>query len=337
MNAILNQIIRICYTYLRKIQFLLFVLYFDVKLLFSFRVYPYKFTVKLNNNCNLQCNYCHIWKNKDQKQLSDKNLEKLITQYGKYIRILSFTWWETFLLKDLEDKIDFCIHNCKKLHIFSLTTNGFFTKNIEKTVESILKRVNNKIIIINISIDGDEKTHNNLRGHNLSYQNAISTYERLLGLKKKYPNLQVNKEFLLSASNKQQALEHVRSKNTIISVVQNSEYYGVNDITDNNNLIKPDMVLQAQWFIKKRFLRWYISKKYNCYASRSSLFLNWDGTIQPCIVWSKKIGNIKNNNIAEDIQKGEYTWVQNTIKNKKCPGCWTPCEWYLSVIHEFWK
>jgi hypothetical protein len=44
-------------------------------------------------------------------------------------------------------------------------------------------------------------------------------------LKNKYPNLQVNQEFLLSYKNEELLEEKIKDKNTIISIIQNADYY----------------------------------------------------------------------------------------------------------------
>ena len=202
---------------------------------------------------------------------------------------------------------------------------------------NILKENINKIIIINISIDWWKNLHNKLRWSNLAYNNAINTYNKLLEFQKKYPNLEVNQEFLLNKDNIELLEIKSKEKNTVISIIQNSDYYWKNDNINNIFNIPKKLIKNTKWYLKKKFLEWYINNNYNCYATKSSLFIDWNWEIKPCIMWNKNLWNINNNNITKNIKNNEYVEIQKIIKQKKCPWCWTPCEGYLSIIHEPWK
>lgn len=107
MLKLLNKSIRVFYFYYTKNQLLLFLIFFNLKLLIYKKVLPYKLTIKINNNCNLMCSFCNIWKEKETKIIRNGTLDKLFTNYGKHIRILSFTWWEIFLVNDIVKKLLF--------------------------------------------------------------------------------------------------------------------------------------------------------------------------------------------------------------------------------------
>lgn len=325
------------YKYINKINLFLFILYRNIKVFFWFKVLPYKIILKLNDNCNLKCSFCNIWKNKVKSILKKELYFSFIKEYWKNIKILSFTWWEIFLLKNLNEIIFFAIKNCKKLNIFSFTTNWFFSDKILKLIEKILKKEKYIIIIINISIDWNKELHNKLRWNSFSFQKANYTYNKLKKLEKKYHNLQVNQEFLLNSENSNLLKQKIRKKNIVISIAQNSFYYNKNDIKQVDfNITKKD-IKSTKNFFNDRFLKWYLRKNYNCYAINSSLFINYNGDVLPCINWNKKLWNIKNENIYKIIK-----WIKSNknlekIKQKKCPTCWTPCDWYLSIIHQFRK
>jgi len=330
-------IIRTFYNFYNKIQFLIFIIQFNTALIFKRNTFPYKITIKINNNCNLKCTFCNIWKNTNKEIIKNDLLKKFFHDYSKHIKILSFTGWEIFLINDINEKILNSIEACPNLNIFSLTTNWFFTEKILSWAKNILKNINNKIIIINISIDWWEKLHNKLRWSKLSYKNAINTYNKLLKLKSKYPNLEINQEFLINKENEYLLNEKIKHKNTIISMIQNSDFYKKDDIRIPKIKIDNKIIKNTKWFFKKRFLKWYLYRRYNCYAIKSSLFINWNWDIKPCINRNRLLCNIKDKNIEKEIKNNLYYKEKEKIEQKKCPGCWTPCEWYLSIIHEFWK
>ena len=76
-----NKFSRKLYNIKNKIQFLFFIIFLNLKLFFNKKVFPYKITIKLNNNCNLNCNYCNIWKNKEKNILDFSKLKNFIKIY----------------------------------------------------------------------------------------------------------------------------------------------------------------------------------------------------------------------------------------------------------------
>jgi hypothetical protein len=81
----------------------------------------------------------------------------------------------------------------------------------------------------------------------LSYKKAIHTYHELEKLKKTYTNLEVNQEFLLSEKNNHLLEKKANERNTIVSIVQNSEYYGNKDnIKKQNIVVSQDIIQNAQ-------------------------------------------------------------------------------------------
>lgn len=63
-----------------------------------------------------------------------------------------------------------------------------------------------------------------------------------------------------------------------------------------------------------------------CSALFASFFMNPYGDVYPCIIWDKKIGNIRKEHF-DDIWYSSLTKnIRKMIKRKRCPNCWTPCE-----------
>lgn len=324
-------------TIYNKILFWLYILLFNLKLFLWIDTWPYKITLKLNNNCNLKCNFCNIWKNKKPSTLWFEDLKKFIQNYWERIRILSFTGWEIFLLTDIEEKITYSLSHCKKLRIFSLTTNWFLTEKILQVIKRLLSLFPNVIFIINVSIDGDETTHNSLRGNPLSYARALNTYNELKKISHIFPNLEVNQEFLISSKNQSILEEKLKQKNTIVSFVQNSDYYWINNLNIHKITLPKALLKKTSGFLKRKFVYWYVKQHYDCFAIQSSIFIDWDSSIKPCIKWNLPLWNIWKDNLKTILRT---KWTYNIIKKvrqKKCPWCWTPCEWYLSIIHQPWK
>lgn len=325
------------YTGKNKVMFWLYILIFNIKLFLKIPTLPYKLTMKLNDNCNLSCNYCNIWKNTDLSILDVSSYQKFINYYSKHLRILSLTWWEIFLLKDIENRILYALSHCEKLNIFSFTSNGFLTEKILSVVKNILRLHPKIIIIINISIDWDKNIHNKLRWNKLSYQKAIHSYNQLRKLIKHYPNLEVNQEFLITEQNQHLLKEKLEERNNILSFVQNSDYYWINNISIKKIKFSKILYKNISGYMKRKFIQWYLSNKYDCFAVRSSLFIDWTWEIKPCIKWNTVISKIQNLDLIDILKSRSSLKLVKNIQEKKCPWCWTPCEGYLSIIHQYRK
>lgn len=316
----------------------------NILLLFKIKVIPYKLLFKLNNSCNLSCKKCNIWQNKKIDNIDIKHINNIVNSYWKYIRLVSLSWWELMLIKNLDEIINKIINWCDNLNMISINTNWFLSKKTEITIKNILEKYSKINIIVYISIDWDEKTHNKLRGNILSYKKAMETYNRLRKIQKQYPLLTIEKAFLLSEDNKHLLKKVLKDKNTSIEIVNKWTFY------NNENIINKKLDLEKlinfkdiKWFMKKIYLSWHINsqykQKYKCYAMSSSLFINYNWDVSPCINWDKKIWSLSEDNLYNIVNTKKYRNIRKTIEQKKCPGCWVKCDAYISIIHKLlmWK
>jgi len=71
-----------------------------------------------------------------------------------------------------------------------------------------------------------------------------------------------------------------------------------------------------------------------CKALSVSCFIDPYGTIYPCTIFNKKLGNLRqaNYNLKKIWNSKKSAEVRKLIKENKCPGCWTPCEAYQTIL-----
>jgi radical SAM protein with 4Fe4S-binding SPASM domain len=98
--------------------------------------------------------------------------------------------------------------------------------------------------------------------------------------------------------------------------------------------IKPSALMSRIYLnIAKKFAKTN-KNPLHCKALKSSLFLSTSGDIYPCIIFDKKLGNIRELNY--DLKKFWHSQnikeVRREIKNFKCPQCWTPCEANQTIL-----
>jgi MoaA/NifB/PqqE/SkfB family radical SAM enzyme len=132
----------------------------------STRFIPKRFLLQwhVTETCNLQCTHCYQLSNPDEQELPYKGMLDIL---GQFIRLLNewgirghinFSGGEPFCK---EGFLDFLkeVYNYKKICSFAVLSNGTLL-NKDSVVE--LKKL--KCRFVQVSIEGDEKTHDSIRG-----------------------------------------------------------------------------------------------------------------------------------------------------------------------------
>lgn len=137
----------------------------------------------INSICNLKCQHCFYWRNLNRRD--DLTFEEIISLSNDLGRIenLNLSGGEPFLRKEIADICRYFIRNNKIEQIY-IPTNGYFTDKTIRALSEILKEPSLKLIAVEISLDGTMEYHNQIRGSDRSFQNAIETYDALAELQK---------------------------------------------------------------------------------------------------------------------------------------------------------
>ena len=129
------------------------------------------------NNCNLRCKHCYDWKEKEIV-LSFGQLCKVVDDYVFFLKKMGFngeislTGGEPTMHKQLIDLIEYIKQKEVYIGLYILT-NGV---NISDEFIAIVKKYN---IGVQVSLDGLESTHDDIRGKG-SYNKTVSNITKLL-------------------------------------------------------------------------------------------------------------------------------------------------------------
>ena len=130
-------------------------------------------TVIVTYRCNARCSMCNRYKapSKAEEEISIETIKKLPKMY-----FTNITGGEPFIRTDLKDVVR---ELYKKSDRIVISTNGFFTDRILDLCKEFPQ------IGIRISIEGLEKTNNEIRGLNDGYQRGYTTLKKLreMGMK----------------------------------------------------------------------------------------------------------------------------------------------------------
>ena len=133
----------------------------------------------VTNHCNFRCSHCFVDFTNPQKDLKLNDYESISKKINNLFW-LDIAGGEPFLRKDL-----YKIINLFQKQIVTIPTNGWLLDNILGQIELIDKRETE--LVINLSLDGLEKTHNIVRKNDQSWEKVWKTFEGL----KKVKNLKI--------------------------------------------------------------------------------------------------------------------------------------------------
>lgn len=314
--------------------------------------FPYKLTFAMTYKCNLRCRICNIWESPVGKELNVGEIEAIFSNLNN-LGWLDLTGGEISLRNDMLEIVKAIIQSANKLLFFHISTNGQVTDKIVSMTEKILEH--DLIPIVSISIDGPEEINDKLRGSDGASKRALETFRSLKKLSRGYYYLSCtisdyNIDYLEDFLAELKKISFFSFSDLHFNIFHRSRHYyknqyvnGISRLEFKN--IKKYMFLNKKGnFIKKFFADRYAKglKKYlnqnrypvKCQALKSSCFIDPCGNVYPCAMYDRPIGNLRDNNYnLNNIWQGiGLTRVRNDIANKRCPGCWTPCEAYPAIL-----
>ena len=298
-----------------------------------------KLDLSITYRCNSRCKICNIWQiyQKNPSLVSQEiNLAGYKNFFSKYNfwNWVSLTGGEPFLREDLADIVEIISKSCERLYALSIPTNGLSGQEIAKKIKEILKRIRCRLYI-NISLDGDEKTHNHLKGIESAFGKARALFEDLKKVNDK--KLEVKYEYVISRLNQGRLPDFFRegSFNTSdfhLSLAQKSFRYNnqnLAEIIPEQEAAKRDtLYFLAHYKVKsffdfhqKTFLKLLLKgAKISCVAGKNTFYMDPYGNIFLCTLLDKGITFDKKN-----------IGVKKNTEPNLCKGCYTPCESYFGL------
>jgi MoaA/NifB/PqqE/SkfB family radical SAM enzyme len=314
-------------------------------------ILPMNYTYSFTSICDSKCKTCNIWM-KNEKELTTKEWEKIIKLIGKSPYWITITGGNQFLRKDFNEIMEYII-KYNKPKIINIPISGTLPNLVLKKIKTLLIIINKydkkTKLILNISIDGIEKSHDKIRGVKNSFKNSIKLIEDLKLIKKKANNLTIGTYTVISKYNYN---EFEKIKNYIINQIKPDqfgfelaenrfEYGNINDkiIPNTKSCIKilnkcikknkkhMNFILNFKEFIRKKYYKYVINilasnnkNKMDCYAGIASIQISTTGKVWQCCTKSKIMGNLRKNKY--DFNKiffsNKANLVRKKIKMKKC-------------------
>ena len=298
-------------------------------------IVPYKILLNLTDLCNSRCVSCEIWKIKPQNEINLDHIRKLFQSINKNLVWLSLSGGEVTLVNYYYQMIDLAVKECKNLKILAFTTNALAVDKAYKYAKYAKDK--GLDVLITISLDGDEETHDKLRGINGNYKKCVRLYNKLTSAK-----INVNYGITVSDSNNEfikNKYKDYKDQIRAVTFVHSEGIYKVENNPEDIKILDSLKKIYKNYFIKniqeiiekihiKISIR-FLEEKRNkniipCEVLNTSSHIMPNGDVKPCM-FMKPIGNIKENDFKKIFNSENTDLVRKDIKNNKCPKCWMNC------------
>lgn len=331
-----------------RITTLISIFYINLKLFFlkifnPKKIVPYKVLINLTDLCNSRCNFCDIWKIKPENEINVDNIIKSFDGSEKDIYWLSLSGGEVTLVKYYFELIDRLKKKLPNLKIVAFTTNCLTPNRVVKYAKYI--KDNDLDPLITLSLDGDEKLHDEVRGVKGNYKKCLETYEML-------KNEKILCHYGITLSNKNYEFvknDYHNYKDTMKAVTfihSEGIYNKENSYEDDEKIIKSLKIIDKNFKVNKLYeiiekihiklsIKFLEQKREKniipCDVLNSSIHIMQDGAVKPCM-FMEEIGNIKENNMLSFLKKESTLEIKEKIKKDQCPKCWMNCYSPHSIV-----
>jgi MoaA/NifB/PqqE/SkfB family radical SAM enzyme len=314
---------------------------------------PFKLTLSLTERCDCRCQACFIWRRGPGPEPSPEAIRGALAG-APWIRWVNLTGGEIFLRDDVPAVARAVVDALPRLAVLDFPTTGQRTARIVADVSEIAA-LGVPRLYVTVSLEGPPQVHDRLRGRPGAFERMVETYARLRGIAGARTYLGMT----LSDANAhlvEEALEAVRArvpgvgwKDLHLNVLTTSAHYYGNadgplrrptDLADavgralrvREGSADPTDRLEAAYL---RLLPEHLRTGRSplpCRALRASCYVAADGTVHPCTVYGRPLGNLYERPLAEILDGAEAVAARDVVARDACPGCWSPCEAQPTIV-----
>jgi len=324
------------------------------------KMLPVNLTLSPSPRCNSRCLTCNIWM-KRENELTLDEWTKVLYSLGKAPFWFTISGGEPFMIKFTVELAQAAYQICQP-GIINIPTNAILG-SIPDHVQRIAENCTKSQLIINLSLDGVDEKHDQIRGVPGNFEKFERTLKDLIELRKDLPNLAIGihtvvsvfsinhldeimqyadqsgaDQFITEIAEPRVELDtiglpitpdldaYAQAIDRLIEHVETSHYRGIARITE---------AFRVEYYqLVKRILEKQ-DQVLPCYASWASAQIYADGTVWPCCVRADNLGNLRDVNydfpsiwFGEDIKN-----VRKSITAKECY-CPLANASYTTLLHD---
>ena len=161
---------------------------------------PSSLVLFVNNRCNMACDHCFIPDlNTKTPEMSTQEIKRIVDSFNQPVDV-TITGGEALLTKDIKAIIDYLMTNPYVRYV-GVLTNGSMPKHLADICRETVERHPHKKLKVQISLDGPEPVHDEIRKMKGGYEKAIKSFEQLKQVRKAHKNFKYTAAITLMREN----------------------------------------------------------------------------------------------------------------------------------------
>ena len=293
--------------------------------------------------CNGRCRYCDIWKREPTPEMTTEEVKKIVARL-RCLDIIKIIGGEPTFRRDLPELVKY-IRDTINPYIAQVGSNGLLPAKLEELAEEAAWPG----LTIRLSLDGLRERHNEMRGREDSFDQAMESLDRLLKVRARKPfkigiNFNVTDQTLadylpLKEMARKRKIDFIPGipvkpfldakgvtspeKKTILLAMKEA---AGKDLIGQQIDNKKNYSFWERWFLAhtddlifKNLLRPKHSLKFRCMELRSLIYILTNGDVVTCGLDHKKVGNL----LEESLDNIWFSQRARSFRKRvdECPGC----------------
>ena len=307
---------------------------------------PFSIVVSVSFRCNSKCRTCDVWR-KPNDDLSVDEWEQVFVNLGRSPFYMTFTGGEPFLRSDLDELVIRAYRHCRP-EVITIPTNGMLTERVLTMVERMCRECPGTSIGINLSLDGLEEEHDDIRGVEGNWKLSLETWAKLKALQSRYSNLVLTIHTVVSRFNSHRfheiyaGLNQLAPDSYITEVAEervelDTVGWGITPLAEEYDEIADFLSKQARQAPAHgiaRFTQAFRAQYYQlakrvlherdqvipCYAGWASAHIAPNGDLWSCCIRAEAVGNLRDHNydITPVWRSAAMQELRGSIRRKEC-------------------
>ncbi|HDK7162297.1 TPA: radical SAM protein [Clostridium botulinum] len=316
--------------------------------------------IELTHSCPLKCKHCFLDAGAGE-MINNELLERICKEAIELgVELIQLTGGEPLLHPKVFDIIDYILENNTEVHLF---TSGFLC---DSEILSKLEKYKDKKLVVQISIDGLEEHHNEFRGNENSFKNALKLIKFLTS-----NNIQT----VVGTCITEQSYDEIDKLCSLLKELGVNRHR-ISTISERGRSITNNLVSSGTKIKKVKDIKKLLSEKYNsdnfkvmyneeqeielnlkyiknCGMGQTMLKIDPKGDVYPCVMCDRCTDTLINKSLKTILEKysNDFSKIEKP-HNKYCSDCNSKdlcngciiegllygakhkdCKWYTSQKH----
>lgn len=281
---------------------------------------------------------CSIWEN-EIHYLKNDDFNKVLSRLDYIPLWINLSGGETFLNPELEQMLQTIAKKFPQA-LISLTSNGSFPERL-----GVVEQVPNPVVVL-LSLDGDEKMHQQIRGHHAAYQNILKSLKKLDEIRLHKKNVSKTIAITLSEKNINHSFGFLNQKDFLdcsinINLAQRSDYYQApGELTVRSAIENLELVFKTimRADLNSFYLYSYIKKmkhkspSLRCSSVWAYTMVDSRLNVKDCTLKYKNLGSINDHIDLKDLRNK----AKEDLEKLECyKNCESVCERFTHITTSY--